>query len=92
LILADPVGKHATVISIVINTPLHFNDIVCSIRGHHGVAPIIAGLVVVHANPSIVSTWSTAANLCCFHVRPRSDGFKNRAFRAGVNASLTMSG
>jgi hypothetical protein len=75
-------------IAIVVNTPLDLNDVVCSISCHHGIAPVVTGLIVVHADPGIISTWSTAANLSCFQIRPSSNRLKDRALRTSVNASL----
>jgi hypothetical protein len=65
LVLADTVGKHATMVSIVVDTPLHFHDLVCRVFGDH-IAPVSGGLVVINTNSGIISTWSTTANLGSF--------------------------
>jgi hypothetical protein len=73
--LTDSVGKHATVVTVIVNTPLHFDDVICCIRGDHRVTPVIPGLVVVNTDSCIVSTWPTSANLGDLKVRPSSDWF-----------------
>lgn len=78
-------------VAIVVDTPLHFHDLVCSICGNDRVAPVSAGLVVVNTNSGIVTTRSTSANLGSFQIGPCSDWFKDGAFRAGINASLIRS-
>lgn len=78
-------------VTIVVDAPLYVDDLVCSVCGHHRVAPVSAGLVIINTNSRIVTTWSTSANLGSFQVRPRSDWFKNGTFRAGINASLIRS-
>lgn len=75
-------------VAIVVDTPLHFDDLVRCVSGNYRVAPVIAGLVIVNTNSSIVSTWPTSANLCCFQVGPSGDWLEDGAFGASINASL----
>lgn len=77
-------------VTIVVDTPLHIDDLVCSICGNDRIAPVSAGLVIINTNSSIVTTWSTSANLGSFQIRPRSDWFKDGTFWAGINASLII--
>jgi cytochrome c biogenesis protein ResB len=76
-------------VTIVVDTPLNFDDVICYIRGDHGIAPVITGLVVVDTDSRVVSTWPTSANLGSFKVGPSSDWFEDGAFGAGINSSLS---
>jgi hypothetical protein len=75
-------------ISIVIDTPLNFHNIVCRICGNYVISPIITGLIIVDTDSGIVSTWPTSADLGGFKVGPRSDWFEDGAFGAGIDAGL----
>ncbi|EAW06691.1 Zn(II)2Cys6 transcription factor [Aspergillus clavatus NRRL 1] len=59
LALADPVGEHATMVTVMVDTPLDL-DLLTSLEGGNGlVAPVLGGLVVVDAGllrPRTVST------------------------------------
>lgn len=90
LVLTDPVSEHSTMITIIVDTPLNFDCITCSICCNYGITPIISGLVIIDADSSVVSARSTAAHLSLFKVWPGSNGFKNRAFWASVDSGLWM--
>jgi hypothetical protein len=79
-------------VTVVIDAPFHFDDLVSSIFCDDRVAPVSGGLVIVNTNSGVVATWSTPTNLCFFQVRPSRDWFKDGAFGAGINASLISSG
>lgn len=88
LVAADTVGEHATVVAVVVDAPLDFDDLVRRVSGHDRLAPVGAGLVVVNANASVVATRSAATYRGGFNVGPSSDGFEDGAFGTGVDASL----
>ena len=88
--MTDAVGKHATMVAVIVNTPLHV-DYVAALVGYHGRGtPVRAGLVVIDAYPGVVAAGSTAADLGSIKVRPGCDGLKNGAFGAGVCSSLSI--
>lgn len=78
-------------VTVVIDTPFHFHDLVSSICCDDRVAPVSGGLVIVDTNSGVIATWPTPTNLCFFQVRPCGDWFKDGAFGAGINASLVRS-
>lgn len=62
LILADAVAKHPTVVTVVVNAPLHRDNISWSISSHSGSTPGIRRLIVVYGRACIVTTGATTAN------------------------------
>lgn len=66
LILTDSIGEHTTMITVVVDAPLHFNNFVRSVRGDNRITPVIARLIVVDTNSRIISTWSASTYLGFF--------------------------
>ena len=88
LVLADAVGEHASVVPIVVHTPFHLNNFARLVRDDGLLAPRLSRLVVVHADPGVITAWAIATNLRSIQIRPGGDGFLDGTFRAGVGASL----
>lgn len=89
LILADTVGEHATVVTIVVDAPLDVDGLARRVAGDGRVAPQpSARLVVVDAHAGVVTTGSTAANRSNVKIGPGRDRLENGALGAGVKASL----
>lgn len=84
LILADPIGEHATVITISIKTPLYIHCIATLVSDDGLGTPARAGLVIIHRNASIVAARTAAANFRRVKIRPRSYGLEDGAFGTSV--------
>lgn len=87
--MADTVGEHATVITVVVNAPHDVNDITGFVSLNHLFAPVAARLVVVDAHTGIVSAGSAAANWGYVKIRPGGNGLEDGALRTCVNPSLS---
>jgi hypothetical protein len=90
LILADTVAEHATVITVVVNTPHNVNDITRCVSLDHLFAPVTAGLVVVDAHTGIVSAGSATANWGHVEIGPRGNRLEDGALGTCVNSSLNI--
>jgi hypothetical protein len=64
LVLADAVREHAAVVAVVVDAPLHLDDVAGGICDDGLVAPVVGGLVVVDAYAGIVAAGSASTNLC----------------------------
>lgn len=88
LVLADTVGEHATVVTVVVNAPLYI-DSVASLIGHNrSVTPVGSRLVVVDADTGVVATRTTPADLGLRNVGPCGHGLQNGTLGASVQAGL----
>ena len=88
LVLTDPVGEHAAMVAVVVDTPLHFNLFASTVGLHSIGAPVSGWLVVVDTITGVVTTGSAAADWCGVEVGPGGDGFEDRTFRARVDTGL----
>lgn len=70
LVFADAIAEHATMVAVVVNAPLHFNDISCSVCYYGRVTPVGRGLVIVYADASIVTTGTAPSYWSRGEIRP----------------------
>jgi hypothetical protein len=84
LIFANAVAEHAPVITVIVHAPLHFDNISGSVGYHGSISPVGSRLIVVYANPSIVTTGTTPAYLCSGNIRPGGNGLEDSAFRTRI--------
>jgi hypothetical protein len=90
LVLADPIGEHATVVTVGIDTPLHI-DYVASIVGDDGLrAPARSGLIVVNGHTSVVPAGTRATHGCGVEIGPCCYRLKDGALWARVGSRLKM--
>lgn len=82
LILADSIAEHASMVAVVVETPLNFNSVSGRVGDDWFGAPISAGIVVINADAGIVATWATATDLGGSEVRPRGDRLEDSTLGA----------
>lgn len=90
LILAYAVCKHAAMVTVVIDAPLHIYSVASCVCDDGLRSPSWPWLVIVDGNSSVVSAWTTATNGCSIEIRPCRDRFEDRALGARVCASLSI--
>jgi hypothetical protein len=90
LVLADAVREHAAVVAVVVETPLHIDDVAGLIGRNGGLAPDVAGLVVVDGYASIVAAGARAADEGGVEGGPGSYRLEDSTFGAGVFACATL--
>ena len=88
LVLADTVGEHATVITVVVNAPPNLDSVTSGVSYNRRVTPVGCRLVVVDADTGIVAARATSADLGFRKVGPGGDGLKNSALGARIQAGL----
>lgn len=88
LILTDSVSEHSAMIAVVVNAPLDFDYLVCSVTGDYGITPVVSRLVVVNTDSGVVPAGSTSTHLGFFQIWPCGYWFENGAFGASVDPSL----
>jgi len=88
LILADAIGKHATMVTIVIDTPLNGDFRTSSVGDHRCLAPLVSGGVVVNANAGIVSARTAASHGCFSETWPCSNRLEDGTLWTGIYARL----
>lgn len=88
LILADAVREHAAVVAVMIDAPLHLDDLTGRVDGCRLGAPVGGGLVVVNVYPGVETAGAAAADGSGVEVWPGGDGLEDHAFRAGVLSGL----
>jgi hypothetical protein len=77
-------------VTVVVETPLYIYDIAGTVCDHWLRSPAWAGLVVVYANASVISTWTASTHLGSIKIRPGSDWLQNCALGASVYSSLSI--
>lgn len=80
--MTDPVREHATMVTVVVNTPLYFDLFAGAVALHSVGAPVGGWLVVVDTVTGVVTAGSTAANWCRIEVWPGGNGLEDRTLRA----------
>lgn len=90
LVLADAIAKHATVVAIVVDAPLHINYIAALVGNDRRRSPAGSGLVVVDTDTGVVSAWACAPNLGRVEVGPGRDGLEDGALGTCVWSSLSV--
>lgn len=88
LVLADTVTEHATMVAVVVDTPLDINDITSLVHRDGLLTPVATGQVIVNSRTSVVAARATPANLRSSDVRPSLDWFEDGALRARIPCSL----
>ena len=86
LVLADAVREHAAVVAVVVDTPFHVDDVAGLVGRDGGLAPDVAGLVVVDRYAGVVAAGARAADEGGVEGRPGGYRLENGTFRAGVFA------
>lgn len=84
LVLADTVGEHATVVTVVVNAPLDVDSVASSVRHNRRVTPVGRRLVVVDADAGIVAARTASADLGFRNVGPCRHGLQNGALGTSV--------
>lgn len=80
LIVAHAISEHSAVITVVVDTPLDFDDFAGLVSGYDLVTPVLGGLVVINAIAGIVAAWPASADSCSLQVRPSVDWLEDGAF------------
>lgn len=90
LVLADTPTEHAAMVSVVINAPLHIDDLARRVGDNGRVSPVGGWRVVVNADTGIVAARTTPADWCSGKIWPRRNGFENVAFGTSIDAGLGL--
>lgn len=88
LVLADAVGEHAPVVSVVVHTPHNLDLLAGGVRFDHISAPVTCWHVVVGAYSGIVPANTAASDFGLVERWPSGYGLQDGAFRAGVVSRL----
>ena len=75
-------------VTVVVDAPLHLNDVPGRVGRNRVRAPRCAGLVVVDAHAGVVATWAVAAYFRGVQIGPGGDRLLDRALGAGISAGL----
>jgi len=89
LVLTNSIGEHASMITIVVDTPLDIYDLSGTVRRYRR-TPIVGGLVVVDTDASVVSARSASSDLGTREIWPSCNWFKNCTLRARIKVRLYM--
>ena len=82
LILADAVTEHATMVSVVIETPLNVDNVPGRVSDNRCGTPNGARLVVIDADSGVISARTASSYLSTGQAGPSSHWLKNSAFWA----------
>lgn len=88
LVLADAVREHAAVVAVVVDAPLDLNGFTGAVCRDGLFAPVGAWLVVVDADPGVVSAGPGAIDHGLVQVGPCMNRLEDSTLRAGIWAGL----
>lgn len=90
LILADTVGVHASVVTIVVDTPLHVNNLSRLVSGDGFFAPVGTRLVVVDADSGVIAARTRSSDFGGIEIWPGSHGLQDSTLRACIWTGLSL--
>jgi hypothetical protein len=76
------------VVAVVVDAPLHGDDLPGGVGCHGREAPVCGGIVVVDADARVVAAGAGAGDGRGVEVGPGGDGLEDGAFGAGVDSDL----
>lgn len=88
LVLANAVGVHATMVTVVVDAPLDVNNLARFISSYRLFAPVCTRLVVVNTDSSVIAAWATSSDFGLVEIGPGGDWLQDGAFRASIGTSL----